>query len=941
MEITNTPFTEQEQSQALESGLEAAKDTELPEERYAGLGAWAARKIIKSTKSAMTDTVGVSRKDLYEQYNIQPVAATPEPTVSERVDSVRPLDGETTPYSFNAEREAAMLDESDLSDYDTTDSFQMTFDTLDTPDKVSAIVGAMAERNKVAITEQRRGVQTDDMLRRLADDLGKSPEFLKEVLDRKKGETWNAEKMLATRQVLEQSATKLKALAASIVSKGEDATGTEKLQFHKQLAFHQDFQMQFMGARAEIGRSMRSMGIPTGGDQANIQEVMERVIMAERGLDTQRLANSIAMAQDTRGVNGAVEAIHRSTMNVVFDGAYEIYINSILSGLKTHLVNFMGSKLRLWVDVVDVAVAARMGAGNPSDPADKLHVDEWKATWFAQNSVSIESLKVALDVMKTAESYQGMSKMETTERRTIDSQVFAQTFGLNPDGTFAGVVDFIGNTLRAPTERLMGGTDAFMRHQAERVHIARSAFREAAYLSDLNGLDEATTLDLLKDLMENPTEKIKRDAADFANDVTFQTPLGETGRKFQNVVANFPGARWVMPFVKTPANLLKQGFLERTPMGLVSKKFRDDIAAGGVRAQMAKSKMATGTALGGLMYAWAQNGIITGSEPQDKDVARARREAGWRPRSFVVTDDYGNKTYYSYDRMEPLSYIIGSVADIEEMLRETQYDNLSEDDNARQERILGAVIMAISENTLNKSFMTGIRDIMEVAGSGSGKKVERVLSNYANSMVPYAGLRRDITRLMDDTKRSSDSLGEYIQSTWFAHSQDLPARLDNFGEEVHYDSVLNPWAVVVEDSTQEQREIYRLANDTRRAPIPRPSNKVGGFTMDNEEYYAFHKLSRSELTQDGMNFRETIRDIINNPNYMLMTSDEKVDQLNSVTLMFDTAARKIMLSESKSLMEKKFRKNFTKMAQRRAKENGTDERDELNTLKQEYDLTAY
>ena len=931
--MTNT-FTPEQQEAAMAEGQLEAEKVELPEERYAGLSSWAARKIIKKTKSAMTSDVGISRADLYEQYNI--------PKTEQPVEEVRPLTGqenpEPQPYSFNAEREAAMLDESDLADYDTTDSFQMNFDTLSTEDEVSSVIGAMAEHNKKYIDEQRRGVQADEQLRALADDLGKSPDFLQEILDRKKGELWNAEKMLATRQVLEQSATKLKTMAAEINKSGEAAAEDLKLRFHKQLAFHQDFQAQFMGARAEVGRSMRSMGIPTGGDQANIQEVMERVIMAERGLDTQRIANSISMANDVRGVNGAVEAVARSGMNVAFDAAFEIYINSILSGLKTHLVNFMGSKLRLWTDVVDVAVAARMGAGDSVDPLDKLHVDEWKATLFAQNSVSIESLKVALDVMKTGEAYGGMSKLETTERRTINSQVFAQTFGLNPDGIFSGVIDFIGNTLRAPTERLMGGTDAFMRHQAERVHIVRASFREASYLSDLHQLDEQTTLELLQSFIENPTDKIKRDAADFANDVTFQTPLGDIGRKFQSVVSSTPGVRWVMPFVKTPANLLKQGFLERTPFGLISKKFRDDISAGGVRAQMAKSKMLTGTALAGLMYSWAQSGLITGSTPQDRDVATARREAGWRPRSIVIEDIYGNKTYYSYDRMEPLSYIIGAVADVEEMMRETQYDQLSEEDDARQQRILGAVIMAISENTLNKSFMTGIRDAMDIATSKSGKKVERWIARQTNAMIPYSGARRDITKLIDDTKRTSDTLNEYVQANWFNYAKDLPPRLDNFGEEVKYDTVLSPWAIVVEDSTPEQREIYRLANETRRAPIPSPSNKVGGITMDNQEYYEFKLLSRKMLSVDGMNFRDTIVDTINNEDYELMTNDERVDILSGIALMFDQAARAQMTNESPSLMEKLYRKDLTKMAQRRAKENGTEPRDELDMLRQEYDL---
>ncbi len=943
MEVTNT-FTPEEQEQALIQGQEEAQATPLPEEQYAGLGAWASRKIIKSTKHMMGDSVGVTRKELFEKYNIKPdEPKKPEIESTVEAKEARPLDGKDVieePYSFNAERDAVELDKSDLADYDTTDSFQMNFDTLDTPDDVSAVIGAMAERNKGVIDEARRGVVKDEQMRKLADDLGQDPEFLKSVLDRKEGETFNAEKILATRQVLEQSATKLKALATKIANM--DATDTEKFQFQRQLAFHQDFQAQFMGARAEMGRGLRALGVPTGGDQANIERTMEMLTSAERGMDVDTAAKSITMANDVKSINGAVNAINRTKANVIFDSVYEIYINSILSGFKTHIVNLMGSKLRLWTDIIDTAVAARMGGGADAMPGDKVHIDEWKAAFFSQNLVSMESLKIGMDTMKTGKAYGGLSKIEAAERQSIDSRVYAQTFGLNPDGMFVGVIDFVGNVLRAPTERLMGGTDGLMRHQAERVHIVKAAFREAAHLSDINGLDEETTLKLLQDLIENPTEKIKTEATDFASDVTFQTPLKEGGQAMQKWVQKVPGLRYVFPFIKTPANLLKQGFLERTPLGLLSKQFQEDIAAGGAKAQIAKSKMATGTALATTMYYMAANGLITGSDPQDRDIANARRESGWRPRSFVVTDSFGKKTYISYDRMEPLSYIVGSVADVHEMMEETKYDNLGEDEDDKQERMKAAIIMAISENTLNKSFMTGARDMMNVMTKPTMHGVKNYVARTSNAFIPFSGSRRDMTRLLDQTKRTTEDTATYVQANWFSYSQDLPPRLDNFGEEVKWDSVLNPWPKVVEDSTNEQKEINRLANVTRRAPIPAPNNKAGGVKMSNKEYYDFKLLARKTLELDGKNYRDTIKEIISDFSIAPegMTDDDKVDVLRDITTKFDQAARSIRADEDPTLMEKMQRKTFTKAAKRIAAENGTDPQDEWEALKDMYIQTG-
>jgi len=950
MEAVEQVFTPEEQSQALQTGKEEAEATPMPDEQYASasnkMTAWAARKIIKKTGKNIAD-IGVTREELFRKYDIKPEKPEKPKTALEtqaEAEIVAPINGELPQqptYSFDTDREAADIARSDVSDFDTTDSFQMNFDTIE--DGATEVIGVMAEKNRVAIDEARRGVQTDEQLRGLADDLGKSPEFLQDVLSRKEGESWNAEKMLAARQVLEQASVKIKMLAQKVAN-GEDhyideATGkpaSYRLQFNRQIAFFQDFNKQFMGARAESGRTMRALGVPTGGDKASIEQTMEMVTAAERGIDIDSAAHSILLAKDVKGVNGAVDAINRSKTNVLFDSAYEVYINSILSGLKTHLVNLMGSKLRLWVDIVDTAVAARMGAGANAMPGDKVRVDEWKAAYFAQNLVSMESIKVALDVMSTGEAYKGLSKMESTQRRTLDSETFSKTFGLDSDSMFMGVFDWIGKGVRAPTERLMGGTDALMRHQGERVHIVKAAYREAAHLAEVNGLDQETTLRLLQDLIDNPTEKIQQEATDFASDITFQTPLGEGGQSFQKVVNTVPGLRWVFPFVKTPINLLKQGFLERTPFGALSKKFRDDVSAGGVKAQMAKSKMATGTALATTMYFMASAGKITGSDPYDKDVARARRESGWRPRSFVTEDKFGNKTYISYDRMEPLSYIIGSIADVQALMEETKYDQLSEDEMSKIERMTGAILVALSENTLDKTFMTGAKDLMDAMSSGEAYKWKNYMNRQANALIPYSGLRRDITRLMDDTKRTTDSLSGYIAANMFSYSEDQAPRLDNFGNEIKYDSVLNPWAVVVQDSNEVQNEINRLANSTRRAPIPAPNNKIGGVKMSAKEYHDYKLLSRKNAVVSGKTFKEAVEAIMFSPEYDIMTDDDKVDLLRKTATSYDSMARDVSADTDATLMEKLQRRKFIKAAQRRAKQNGTNPEEELSSLRDEF-----
>ena len=99
---------------------------------------------------------------------------------------------------------------------------------------------------------------------------------------------------------------------------------------------------------------------------------------------------------------------------------------------------------------------------------------------------------------------------------------------------------------------------------------------------------------------------MQKTAFEAAQYITFQTPIGKRGdfldaAKAAQYVKNKAGpmswfTNYYFPFVQTPTNIL--GFtLERTPiLQFALKRFRDDLKAGGARAEIAKARMALGAA---------------------------------------------------------------------------------------------------------------------------------------------------------------------------------------------------------------------------------------------------------------------------------------------------------------------------------------------------------
>ncbi len=109
----------------------------------------------------------------------------------------------------------------------------------------------------------------------------------------------------------------------------------------------------------------------------------------------------------------------------------------------------------------------------------------------------------------------------------------------------------------------------------------------------------------MTEMMQNPSPEIQQAGEAWAHRMTFQTPWpeGGVGEAFQNVLNKAPALRFIFPFMRTATNIFKQSLVERTPLAIFSAQLRNQIAAGGFEGDLAKARIATGTAIGS-MFAW-------------------------------------------------------------------------------------------------------------------------------------------------------------------------------------------------------------------------------------------------------------------------------------------------------------------------------------------------
>jgi len=867
----------------IDTAISQQEPQELPKERYAGLSAWGARTLLKATKP------------------LEKTARKKVRLVIKPLEEMPPVETKALPGMENVDemvKQAEDITNAELKQFKTTDTHQVNFDTIEGGDDVTATIAQMADANKMEIDEARRGVVTDEQLRGLADDLGQDPEFIMAFMNREHGTAVNAESVVATRQLLEQSASRLQEFAKKIST--HEASDLEKLEFSKQWQFHRQFMNQFMGMRAEFGRGLRAFGVPMQDmEQAKINEVMG---MVAHDMNINKLAEQIMTVDTSRGINSLVQAqdsIARKGTKVFVEN----FIASILSGVKTQIVNTSGNALRLGMDIPDTMVASVIGKIMP-DTQEKILADEALAKIYGLVNGFQDALQTGWKVAKTAEPYGGIDKLDMLHQKAISSEYL----GLQAESLTGKLVDTYGTIVRAPLERVMGSVDGFFKVLGERSTLAGVAYRKASQ-SGLQG-DEATKY--LADLMKNPTDDMIRQMEDFALDVTFQKPLGETGQAFQQVVNKSPALKMFVPFIKTPTNLMKQAFLERSAIGLATRQYKDEIAAGGARAQIARAKMVNGTMLGISSYMMAQNGSITGSDPKDAKMRNARKETGWRPRSFVFDNPDGTKDYISYDRAEPFSYILGTVADLVEYQEMIQYDDPDTDAEKAVEEAVAGLVVAFSTNTLDKTFMTGIQSIMQTM-TDPKRYGKSYIANMINGVLPFSGIRRDLAKLNDDVSKEAFTVMDKIRKSTPGFNKDLPNRLDNYGETIVFDTVLSPWATSISTKDKVKLEIQRLAEETRSVAITRPARRIEGVSLTAQQYHDYVQHSRKELEVNGLNFKDTMQEIIESDMYQESpTDDARVLMLNTVKRSFDEAGKAWMMQSDEALygkiQEKKERK---------------------------------
>ena len=277
-----------------------------------------------------------------------------------------------------------------------------------------------------------------------------------------------------------------------------------------------------------------------------------------------------------------------------------------------------------------------------------------------------------------------------------------------------------------------------------------------------------TSAEYIEHLVANPTKNMDEYAKAEMLQMTLQqdTAITIAANKLKtglNFVSVIPVGTMLMPFVRTPINLVAYS-LDRTPLGLLAPDFwrakgvvssmkgkknltisqQRDLADANIEIEKTVNKQIAGAGYLTLAALAAEAGYITGGGPSDFKALKRKMSTGWRPYSVRIMGKY-----YSINRLDPFSQMAALASDVLELTKDLAKMKLSPEDQRHagaymgyiMNNMVGQVTKMMSDKTYLKSIGTVMKTMMktdedDTVADQAWKVAQNVTGSVLGGFVP-------------------------------------------------------------------------------------------------------------------------------------------------------------------------------------------------------------
>ncbi|HNI17534.1 MAG TPA: hypothetical protein PLS35_02420, partial [Nitrospira sp.] len=302
-------------------------------------------------------------------------------------------------------------------------------------------------------------------------------------------------------------------------------------------------------------------------------------------------------------------------------------------------------------------------------------------------------------------------------------------------------------------------------------------------------------------------------------------------------------AKFTLPFVRTPVNILKQG-IEYSPLGIVNLP-----GAANKSEKIAKILMGIGTTTAAASLLGQDR--ITWGTPTDKKEKEDFLAAGMQPYSVKIGDKW-----YSYSKLHPaLAFNLALFAALHDANKRGEVDDTMLDKTLSGVAKWGGFFA-------DQSYMKQIGDLMSAA-KGDAEAGGKIIANYASQLIPARALMGWVNNIIDPVQRAADTDGSLLdqQMQWIMSqipglSKNVPARTDSKGAPImKSNNILNafsPVKVSTGNQTGEVRYNERVQANVKYAGERKEQRKEASAQQEKArvEYQRLLKLPKDQANAE-------------------------------------------------------------------------------------------
>jgi len=691
--------------------------------------------------------------------------------------------------------------------------------------------------------------------RNIADHFQSSPE---EVLKRVRDLSGQSEDIQATVLAANSMAESVLNGLPKMARKVEAGEASQE-EFDALLDYAFQLEEGLKGTSKTMGRGLNIHKAQTkeGEEAINFKNLRELVRNPEFAGDKKDFMRKLQTLEDHP--NGVARAMRGAFSRKAWDLHNEVWLNALLSGPKTHVINQTSNAIQAVLHPAENLV----GGAIRRDPRSMRHALNQYAgmVQYAGDAMryagrAMKQEDPILDPFHVPTEQLGRNKQTSEALGAVGKFVGGETGEKIGRGT--------GAVLRTPT-RLLAVGDEFWKQLQYRSKLYAMATDEAARRNlstektvDLGGGKKASEFDqYVADYFEAGFDDAGRAAnpraLEAAQEQTFTQPLreGTVGKRVQQITNENPATKLLMPFVRTPTNLFRQAW-QRTPgINLLQAEYREALkSADPVKRSQALGKMASGSAFWSTALGLGANGQITGGGPSDPEIRSKIRENGWKPYAVKIGDKY-----HQFNRLDPVGMIFGIAGDVAEAgadLADKQVDELSigmtiaaaEDifsgaDSVGPEKaaqFAQDAALAVPKNLASKTYMKALTDTLTAVMEGQESRAATLIESRAGSYVP--NFLRQSRKAMDPTIREVRGVVDSMKAGIPGFADDLEAQRNVFGEKVMrkgspIQRLLSPVSVSKEEEDPVVTEMVDLGKSFPGVPEEKGNLKLTAFTDSN------------------------------------------------------------------------------------------------------------